>query len=204
LCFERSFSRQNSVIRLKSNILPPPNFWAGYATGAKPFWGVRVTGSLWNELHCWTADWAAKSTAVEFDSILSGCPNQISLICVGRQQKLFFFFQLHTVVKLFFNDITIFKSKHRYQLQPEDDIRWALVTTGSYFDKLVKQSQGQNSHWNCECGRWTEFAKSSVCIILAALVYHESAKIYTRSKIVRVLKRLRNTALESGCSACFV
>jgi len=29
--------------------------------------------------------------------------NQISLICVRRQQKLFFFFQLHTAVTLFFN-----------------------------------------------------------------------------------------------------
>jgi len=32
LCFERRFSKQNRVIRLKSNILPTPNFWAGYAT----------------------------------------------------------------------------------------------------------------------------------------------------------------------------
>jgi len=32
LCFERPFSKQNSVIRLKSNILPPKNFWTGYAT----------------------------------------------------------------------------------------------------------------------------------------------------------------------------
>jgi len=32
LCFERRFSKQNSVIRLKSNTLPPTNFWAGYAT----------------------------------------------------------------------------------------------------------------------------------------------------------------------------
>jgi len=33
LCFERHFSKQNSVIRLKSNILAlPPNFWAGCAT----------------------------------------------------------------------------------------------------------------------------------------------------------------------------
>jgi len=37
------FSKQNSVIRLKSNILAtqiflaPPNFWAGYATGWAPF-----------------------------------------------------------------------------------------------------------------------------------------------------------------------
>jgi len=34
LCFERRFSKQNSVIRLKSNILGPPNFWAGYTTVA--------------------------------------------------------------------------------------------------------------------------------------------------------------------------
>jgi len=32
LCFEKRFSEQNSVICLKSNILAPPNFWAGYAT----------------------------------------------------------------------------------------------------------------------------------------------------------------------------
>jgi len=38
LCFERRFSKQNSVIRLKSSILTPQffwsslNFWAGYAT----------------------------------------------------------------------------------------------------------------------------------------------------------------------------
>jgi len=41
LCFERRFSKQNSVIRLKSNSLPPqifwppPKFWAGYATDCK-------------------------------------------------------------------------------------------------------------------------------------------------------------------------
>ena len=33
LCFERRFSKQNSVIRLKSTILPPTNFWVGYGTG---------------------------------------------------------------------------------------------------------------------------------------------------------------------------
>jgi len=31
LCFERVFSKQNSVIRLKPNV-SPQNFWAGYAT----------------------------------------------------------------------------------------------------------------------------------------------------------------------------
>jgi len=35
LCVERRFSKQNSVIRLKSNILAPsPNFCAGYDTAA--------------------------------------------------------------------------------------------------------------------------------------------------------------------------
>ena len=36
LCFEKRFSKQNTVIRLKSNILPlPKNFWAGYATASR-------------------------------------------------------------------------------------------------------------------------------------------------------------------------
>ena len=43
LCFERRFSKQDSVIGLKPNILAPPKFWAGYATGAalsqKKKWG---------------------------------------------------------------------------------------------------------------------------------------------------------------------
>ena len=42
LWLKRRFSKQNRVIRLKSNILAPkifwplPNFWAGYATGLRP------------------------------------------------------------------------------------------------------------------------------------------------------------------------
>jgi len=36
LCFERRFSKQNSAIRRKSDILvPPKKFFAGYATGAR-------------------------------------------------------------------------------------------------------------------------------------------------------------------------
>ena len=53
----------------------------------------------------------------------------------------------------------------------------------------------------CESGRWTEFAKTSLCIILVALIYLESAKIYTGPKIVRGLKRLRTTALRA-CLVC--
>ena len=34
LSFERRFYKQNRVNRLKSNILAPQNFWAGYATGS--------------------------------------------------------------------------------------------------------------------------------------------------------------------------
>jgi len=47
----------------------------------------------------------------------------------------------------------------------------------------------------CESGRWTEFAKTSLCIILVALIYLESAKIYTGPKTVRGLNRLRTTEL---------
>ena len=40
-----------------------------------------------------------------------------------------------------------------------------------------------------------KFPKTSVCIILVDLVYLESSKIYTGSKIARGLQRLRTTAL---------
>ena len=52
----------------------------------------------------------------------------------------------------------------------------------------------------CECEGWTEFAKTSVCIILIVLVYLGSAKIYHGLKIVCVLNRLRNTALIEKCN----
>jgi len=32
LCFKRQYLKQNTVARLKSNILTHPKFWAGYAT----------------------------------------------------------------------------------------------------------------------------------------------------------------------------
>jgi len=71
------------------------------------------------------------------------------------------------------------------------------MTTGSLFDKLVKQTQPDKILIEiCDCGRWTDFAETSVCIILVDVVYLESAKVYTGPKIVRVLKRLRNTGLE--------
>ena len=41
-----------------------------------------------------------------------------------------------------------------------------------------------------------KFPKTSVCTILVDLVYLESAKIYTGSKIVRGLKMLRTTGLD--------
>jgi len=44
LSFERRFYKQNSVNRLKSNILVSPNFWAGYAA-------VRFTCAMLWKLH---------------------------------------------------------------------------------------------------------------------------------------------------------
>jgi len=46
LSFERQYPKQNRVIRVKSNILPPPSFWAGYATGSLSTFcdcGVTIT-----------------------------------------------------------------------------------------------------------------------------------------------------------------
>jgi len=61
---------------------------------AKPFWGARATDLLWSRLHCWTLDWAAKSTAVESYSILSGCPDSgiKSLWSVSAGEKSSFSF----------------------------------------------------------------------------------------------------------------
>ena len=123
----------------------------------------------------------------------------ISELC--RQATKVLFFQLHTVVKLFFNDTIIFATRHQYQLQPEGDI--TVCGNNSVCWRL--QALFSKNVWNklrdkilveiCECGWWTEFAKTSVCIILVVLVYLESAKIYTGPEIVRVLKKLRNTVL---------
>jgi len=120
----------------------------------------------------------------------------MSPICVGRQQKLFFFSQLHTVVKLVLNTITIFETKQRYQLHPEDDIRCALTTTKLFSTNLWNKFRDKILTEICEIGRWIEFAKTSVCIILVVLAYRESVKIYTGPKILRVLKRLRNTVIK--------
>jgi len=45
LCFERRFSKQNSVIRLKSNIYAPSNFWAGYTTVTQASLGSQTIRS---------------------------------------------------------------------------------------------------------------------------------------------------------------
>jgi len=122
--------------------------------------------------------------------------NQISLICVRRQQKLFCFFQLHTAVKLFFNDITTFKPStdtNFNQKTTSGDVGWrpqALVST-NWWNKLRERF----SLKFVNVGDGQKFPKTSVCIILIDLVYLESAKIYTGSKIARGLKRLRTTGL---------
>jgi len=57
LCFERRFSKQNSVIRLKTNILPspkfpslPPNYWVGYATAPCPFTRGKGDGGAFKSI----------------------------------------------------------------------------------------------------------------------------------------------------------
>ena len=68
---------------------------------------------------------------------------------------------------------------------------------------LFRQSGETNSETRfslefVNVGDEQKFPKTSVCIILADLVYLESANIYTGPKIVRGLKRLRTTALEES------
>jgi len=56
----------------------------------------KILGGPWPTNAPLESTLAAKLAAAESYSILSGCPNQILLISVGKQQKLFFFFQLQT------------------------------------------------------------------------------------------------------------
>jgi len=66
------------------------------------------------------------------------------VICGYRQQKLLLFPTCFIpLVKLFFNTITIYKTKHRFQIQPEDNIRCGLTTTDPYFDKPAKQTNSE-------------------------------------------------------------
>ena len=76
-----------------------------------------------------------------------------------------------------FSTLTMIKTKYRNRLQPEDDIRCALATIIPEFDKLVKQVQGQGSHWVCfewktvlAFFRWyrikfSYFVKYSACLV---------------------------------------
>jgi len=50
LCFEKRFSKQNSVIRLKSNI--PPQFWAGYTTDAHLLFRAFDFNTFQLHIHC--------------------------------------------------------------------------------------------------------------------------------------------------------
>ena len=123
--------------------------------------------------------------------------NQISLICVRRQQKLLCFFQLHSPVKLSFNDITTFKNQARI---PTSTRRRHQVMCVTDHKPLFRETGETNSETRfslkfVNVGDEQKFPKTSVCIILVDLVYLESAKIYTGSKIVRGLKRLRTTGL---------
>ena len=84
LCFERRFTKQNSVIRLKSKTLtpqifcPPPNFWAGYAAAPAAYHGV----SFKRDVLTWTTKilMRAKSN-VHADHIL---PEDVRVTQVAR------------------------------------------------------------------------------------------------------------------------
>ena len=72
LCFERRCSKQNGVIRLKSDILPLPNSWAGCATD-------------W----CWHVKRRQKSCHIFFNS-LNHCTVAIACEIVQSQSAVWF------------------------------------------------------------------------------------------------------------------
>ena len=114
-CIRQTFYERLTTSLRVEQMYPFSQLHQNMQLGEKPLWGVRAEGSLWNEMHCWTTDCAAKTTAVESDWNSTGCPvsGSKSLWSVSADNKSFFFFcffQLHTVVQLFFNTRTIFKT----------------------------------------------------------------------------------------------
>jgi len=158
-------------------------------------------------LHCWTTDWAAKLTAVESD-YLHGCPDNgtKSLWSVSAGNKSSFSLSNYIPLWRCFSTIQlILKSSTDTKFNQNTtshDVRWqpqALISPNlwnKHRDKILIEI--------CECGRWTEFAETSVCIILVVLVYLESAKNYTVLKIVLGSKRLRTTTLDGSISLKFL
>ena len=74
LCIRQIFLERLITSLQMDRYIPSHNYLNTFNWVRSPS-GVRATSSLWRGLHCWTVDWAAKSTSVKFDSILNGCPN---------------------------------------------------------------------------------------------------------------------------------
>ena len=118
----------------------------------------------------------------------------VSELCRQATKALFLFPTAYRC-EVVANTITIFKTDNNFHQKTTSGGNWRpqALTSTNLWNKLKDKILIEI----CECERWIQFAKTSVCIIVVVLVYREPAKIYTGLKIVRVLKRLRNTALNS-------
>ena len=188
--FHHFWPSPGKILEKSPSALPLEKSFRRPWLGAKPFWGARAAGSLWSGLHSEQPIELQKSTAVESDSILSGCPDNgtKSLWSVSAGNKSSFFPTTYRCEAVFQTII----------LKPGTDINFNQQTTSGV--RLRIQALISTNLWNksrdkilieiCECGVWTEFAKTSVCIILVVLVYLEPAKISTGPKTVHVLKKV--------------
>ena len=93
------------------------------------FWGSREKASLWSGLHRWTADWVAKSTAVEYltqfrVNVQSMEPN-ISGLC-RQATKTPLLFPTTYCYEAFFQHCNYFK--HPNPLQPKHNIVFILFS----------------------------------------------------------------------------
>jgi len=170
-----------------------------HLTGCEVLLRYSATGSLWNGLHCWTVDWAAKSTAVEplteFWVNFHSMKTNISDL-FGSQQKLLLF------PTTYFCEAGV--STLYLILEPSTETNFNQKTTSG--ECWRPQTIISTKLWNklknmiligiCECGWSTKSAKANICIILVLLIYLESMKINTGPKIVRVLKRLGKTGVD--------
>jgi len=118
------------------------------------------------------------------DSILSGCPhNGSKSLSVQAGKESSFPFSNNIPLWSYFSTIQLFlkpSTDNNFNQKTTSGVRWrpqihiSINLWNKLRDKILIEI--------CECGRWTEFAKTSVCIILVVLVYLESAKIFTGQK----------------------
>ena len=99
---------------------------------------VLRSQQLWNEKY-------KNLSLTQFWASAQSMEPSVSEVCL-QATKAFLPFATTYLCEAGFSALAMVKTKYCNQLQPEDDLRCALMTIKPDFDKVVPQVQGQGSH----------------------------------------------------------